>query len=364
MARLLVALLPLARCQPAQFLGRYLLGESGQQCVGNDRPCEDGVDCCGVCAYIGANSWRCLACTEVGDECIPMGNRCCNGGNKQKDLLLSNPQHSCQATAETSEKYGTTKYTCQAVNASISMSSFSSDESESNMSAVRMQASASTGRGVETYVRYRGKATDKQAQDLRDFAYQCFQRHPVRTTNLGELQGSLGSAIGCVLRRCRAKWGWKPVLSQSGSDNGGPYDSFGRQSTVTVDTSSGKWQFVLKMQGSSHGPRPSPGRAVTAYVRHRGDATQEQARDLRQFAGACFKQHAIETSNVGALDASLGRAISCVTSRCRRKWGWKPYLSQEGSDNGGPYGAYGRGATVVGVETSSGKWQFVLRLKS
>lgn len=364
MTRLLLALLPLAHCQPAQFLGRYLLDESGQQCLGNDRPCEDGVDCCGICAYIGADSWRCMACTEVGDECIPMGNRCCSGGNKQKDVLVSNPNHSCQATNETSEEYGTTKYTCQAVNASGS-----SAEIESNNSAIMLQASASTGRGVESYVRYQGKATDKQVGDLRDFAYHCFQRHPVRTSNLGELQGSLGSAIGCVLQRCRAKWGWKPVLSQSGSDNGGPYEGFGRQSTVvTVDTPSGKWQFVLKMQGSSqgssHGPRPSPGRAVRAQIHHRGDATREQARDLRRFAGACFKQHSIDTSNVGALDGSLGRAIGCVTSRCERKWGWKPFVSQEGSDNGGPYSAYGRGATVVGVETSSGKWEFVLRLKS
>jgi len=83
------------------------------ECVADGKPCADGVDCCGICAYIGANTWTCQACTPLGDECIPMGNRCCDGGNKQKDVVLEHPSHTCRATGEISEKYGITKYTCQ-----------------------------------------------------------------------------------------------------------------------------------------------------------------------------------------------------------------------------------------------------------
>merc|ERR1712008_12254 len=149
--------------------------------------------------------------------------------------------------------------------------------------------------------------------------------------------------------------------SQEGSDNGGPYEKFGHDAVVLgVETSSGKWQFVLKMQGSPH----PAGRTVHSHIRHRGDATREQAHDLQQFAQACFKVNAIDTSNVGALQGSLGRATGCVVTKCERKWGWKPFLSGERSDNGGPYGAHGLGATVVGVETTSGKWQFILRRRA
>jgi len=114
MARLIIAFLPVVRSQhSADFLGRYVQDQLGQKCVVHDRPCEEGVDCCGVCAYIGADTWRCMACTEAGQECIPMGNRCCDGGSRQADAVVAHAQHSCEATAETSEKYGTTKYTCQ-----------------------------------------------------------------------------------------------------------------------------------------------------------------------------------------------------------------------------------------------------------
>jgi len=356
MASLLLATLPVVYSQhSADFLGKSVQDQFGQKCVAHDRPCEDGVDCCGVCAYIGADTWRCLACTEVGHECIPMGNRCCDGGNRQKEVAVAHAQHRCQATVETSEKYGTTRYACQVANASDAYLELVSNTS------MELQSFASTSRGISSNIRYQGKATDKQAEDLRDFAYHCFQRHPVRTSNLGELQATLGSATGCVVQRCERKWGWKPFLSQEGSDNGGPYEKFGHDAVVLgVETSSGKWQFVLKMQGSPH----PAGRTVHSHIRHRGDATREQAHDLQQFAQACFKVNAIDTSNVGALQGSLGRATGCVVTKCERKWGWKPFLSGEGSDNGGPYGAHGLGATVVGVETTSGKWQFILRLKN
>lgn len=346
MARLVLATLPLVQGQHStDFLGRYAQDQFGQECVAHDRPCEDGVDCCGVCAYIGADTWRCLACTEAGEECIPMGNRCCNGGNRQKDIAVPDAQHSCLPTAE--------KFTCQISNVSDRV------DVDSNTSP-ELQAFAATSRGISCNIRYQGGATEKQAEDLRDMAYHCFQRHPVRTANLIEVEGTLGSATGCVLQRCEGKWGWKPFLSQEGSDNGGPYEKFGRDATVIgVETPSGNWQFVLKVQGPSHPAHIT----VHSHMRHGGDATREQAQDLRQFAHDCFKLHAIDTSNVGALDGSLGRATGCVVAMCERKWGWKPFLSGEGSDNGGPYGAYGLGATVVGVEAPSGKWQFILRLQ-
>jgi len=228
----------------ADFLGRYLQDQLGQKCVAHDRPCEDGVDCCGVCAYIGADTWRCLACTQVGHECIPMGNRCCDGGNRQKDIAVAHAQHSCQATTETSEKYGTTKYTCQVVHAADMHA-----ELVSNTSSTELQSSALTSRGISSSIRHQGKATDKQAEDIREFAYHCFQRHPVRTSKgVAEFEATLGSASGCVVQKCERKWGWKPFLSQEGSDNGGPYDRFGHDAVVVgVETPSGRWQFILKL---------------------------------------------------------------------------------------------------------------------
>jgi len=94
--------------------------DAKQQCIGNDEACVEGIDCCGVCAYIGADTWRCIACTEAGDECIPMGNRCCGGGSKQQDSVEASAQYSCQSTSENSTRYGngnTTKYTCQTTDA-------------------------------------------------------------------------------------------------------------------------------------------------------------------------------------------------------------------------------------------------------
>lgn len=43
-----------------------------------------------------------------------------------------------------------------------------------------------------------------------------------------------------------------------------------------------------------------------------------------------FAANEIDTSNVGSLDSSLGRAVGCVLDKCQQKWGWKPLLTGEG----------------------------------
>jgi len=88
-------------------------------CVADGQPCADGVDCCGVCAYKGADTMMCEACTPPGEECIPMGNTCCDGGSKQPGQDVAEPGHVCAATNEQSQRYNSTKYTCQQRAASI-----------------------------------------------------------------------------------------------------------------------------------------------------------------------------------------------------------------------------------------------------
>ena len=85
--------------------------------------------------------------------------------------------------------------------------------------------------------------------------------------------------------------------------------------------------------------------------------------DLLHFTESCFKKNPIDISNLGSLQGSLGGAIGCVLDKCQDKWGWKPQLSGSGSDTGGPYDVHGLGATIIGAETSTGKWQFIIRLK-
>jgi hypothetical protein len=86
---------------------------SAGSCVASGSPCQDSVDCCGVCAYIGADTMQCLDCTPVDEECIPMGNRCCDGGNKRAGAALSSPAHECMPFYE--RNGDVTKHTCQAV---------------------------------------------------------------------------------------------------------------------------------------------------------------------------------------------------------------------------------------------------------
>ena len=228
---------------------------------------------------------------------------------------------------------------------------------------------------ISARVLQQGWVDSSQQQMLLRYASDCFSWNPVDTsTGVGGLQGSLGDATSCVLINLEQRWGWKPDLVGSGSNNGGPYDGYGAGTTIIgVDTPSGKWQFILK-NTASNGSNSTPSQAgesqeggsesVIVHSLHRGDATSEQETDLIHFTETCFGKHHIDISNVGSLDLSLHTAISCVLQNCEKKWGWKPELSVSGSDAGGPYDAHGIGATVIGAKTNTGKWDFVLHLKS
>mmetsp|Transcript_68669 Transcript_68669/g.121304 ORF Transcript_68669/g.121304 Transcript_68669/m.121304 type:complete len:306 (-) Transcript_68669:266-1183(-) len=295
-ATFVLSFLSVARARsPAEFLGRYLVGEDGQQCVANDRPCEDGVDCCGVCAYIGASTWRCLACTFAGDECIPMGNRCCDGGNRQKDIPLPQPRHTCSPSTEKSEKYHITKYTCQA------------SHSPSKTTLLSLASTVLPAGHMESEL----ENTSAENDSFENMS-------------------------------------WKTTTATSTSSLG---DS-SRESTSLMEN----FPNLLLVSESA-----------TANVYHQGHATGAQVDDVRNFAVKCFQQNPIDTSSAGGggaalarFEMSLGRAIGCVLGMCKAKWGWKPFLSGDGSDNGGPYDGYGHGLTVVGVKTSKGNWLFEL----
>ena len=173
----------------------------------------------------------------------------------------------------------------------------------------------------------------------------------------------MGVATGCVVSNLDAKWGWRPELAGSGSNTGGPYDVYGAGLTlVGVETPSGSWQFMLRKPSTSQGGASHV--AVTVHGHHRGDATPQQETDLIHFADSCFSKKDVDTSNLGSLQFSLGNNVDCVLEKCLEAWGFKPESSSSGSDTGGPYDMYGLGATVIGVESPSGKWEFVLRLKN
>ena len=188
-------------------------------------------------------------------------------------------------------------------------------------------------------------------------------------TNQGDVvfQGTLGVATGCVLTNLDAAWGWHPELVGSGSDTGGPYDIYGVGSRVTmiaVETPSGRWQFMLRKghTGLKAGADNASHVPVTVHSRHRGDATQQQETDLIRFAESCFSKKDVDTSNFGSEQMTLGQNLDCVLQKCSETWGFKPNARSFGSDTGGPYDAYGLGATVMGVESPSGKWELVLQL--
>lgn len=187
-----------------------------------------------------------------------------------------------------------------------------------------------------------GWADSSEQEMLLRYAKDCFSWNPVDTSSgVGGLQGSLGDATQCVLINLEQRWGWKPELTGSGSNNGGPYDAYGASNAVIgVDTPSGKWQFILKKSGGGDGET-----------------------DLISFTEQCFQKNPIDISNVGSLQGSIGSAVGCVLQKCEEKWGWKPTSTGSGSNTGGPYDAYGLGATIMGAETNTGKWQFILRLK-
>ena len=173
----------------------------------------------------------------------------------------------------------------------------------------------------------------------------------------------MGVATGCVVTNLDALWGWRPELTGSGSNTGGPYDVYGAGLTlVGVETPSGSWQFMLKKPDSQEADASHV--AVTVHSHHRGDATPQQETDLIHFAESCFSKGDVDTSNLGSLQFSLGRNVDCVLQKCSEAWGFKPDSSSSGSDTGGPYDMYGAEATVIGVESPSGKWEFVLQLKN
>jgi len=218
---------------------------------------------------------------------------------------------------------------------------------------------------ITANVLQQGWADSSQQQMLLKYAKDCFSWNPVDiSSGVGGLQGSLGDATSCVLINLEQRWGWKPELVGSGSNNGGPYDGFGAGYTIIgVDTPSGKWQFILNKGGADEGNAQGGSDPVSVHSLHRGDATSEQETDLIHFTETCFQKNPIDVSNLGSLQGSMGTAIGCVLQKCEEKWGWKPTLSNSGSNTGGPYDAYGLGATVIGADTSTGKWSFVLRLK-
>ena len=144
----------------------------------------------------------------------------------------------------------------------------------------------------------RGWADSSEQEMLLRYAKDCFSWNPVDTSSgVGGLQGSLGDATQCVLINLEQRWGWKPELTGSGSNNGGPYDAYGASNAVIgVDTPSGKWQFIfLKKSG---GDDTTSHQTVSANCLHRGDATVEQETDLIGFTEQCFQKNPIDISNV------------------------------------------------------------------
>eukprot|EP00435_Cladocopium_sp_Y103_P031656 s3391_g8.t1 len=218
---------------------------------------------------------------------------------------------------------------------------------------------------------HRGDASSEHETDLIHFTETCFGKHHIDISNVGSLDQSLDIAISCVLQTCEKKWGWKPQLSVWGSDAGGPYDAYGSGATVIgAKTSTGKWEFVLHKTGGNTGgnihgtPTHDKGsKSVSVSCLHGGAATSEQETDLIHFTEKCLEKHHIDISNVGNFDQSMATATTCVLEKCEQKWGWKPQLSVWGSKGGGPYDTYGMGATVIGAQTKTGKWDFVLHLK-
>jgi len=145
-------------------------------------------------------------------------------------------------------------------------------------------------------------------------------------------------------------------------------DSFENMSwKTTTSTSSQGGSSLEDAPLTERFPTLLASESVNANVYEQGHATGAQVDDIRNFAIQCFRQNPIDTSSTGGggaalarFEMSLGRATGCVLGMCRAKWGWKPFLSGEGSDNGGPYDGYGHGLTVVGVTTQKGTWLFEL----
>ncbi|CAJ1434638.1 unnamed protein product [Effrenium voratum] len=223
----------LVTASPLDFLGRRL--EDAASCVESNTPCMDGKDCCGVCAYIGAETWQCLDCTAADDECIPMGNRCCNGGNKRKDEVLADAQFTCQGTGTISELYGIQKYTCQAAGPKPAEEAASPAAPEPALKEAE----------VEVTILQRGDATERQAEDLKSYSKFCFESYPVDT------EGGMGlsKATDCVVDYFLGVYRYKPVLSGSGSYTGSDISAkLAGATVIMVKTPSGEWEMVFRME--------------------------------------------------------------------------------------------------------------------
>lgn len=104
--------------------------------------------------------------------------------------------------------------------------------------------------------------------------------------------------------------------------------------------------------------------ATRARCLLQGWANDAQAKDLVNVAQDCFTpQTAASSSSSKArcLECGLSTATGCVVRKLNRLWGWRPELAGSGSNTGGPYDVLDAGITLVGVETPSGSWQFMLR---
>ncbi|CAJ1422324.1 unnamed protein product [Effrenium voratum] len=103
--------------------------------------------------------------------------------------------------------------------------------------------------GVMAYSLRRGDATAAQEADLLHFTEHCFARLNMGTCNLDTLQGSLGTAVNCVLDTCRREWHWVPQLSSLGCNTGYSLDGYGLGATIIgADVKSGKWLYVLRLK--------------------------------------------------------------------------------------------------------------------
>ncbi|CAE7383360.1 unnamed protein product [Symbiodinium natans] len=83
-------------------------------------------------------------------------------------------------------------------------------------------------RGISARCLLRGWADDAQESDIVKVAQDCFTRNAVQLCFLSKppRQGTLGVATGCVVTNLDTLWGWRPELTGSGSNTGGPYDVY------------------------------------------------------------------------------------------------------------------------------------------
>jgi hypothetical protein len=210
-----------------------------------------------------------------------------------------------------------------------------------------------------------GDANEQQLREILAASQQCFGSHKVDTSNIGSLQGTLGSAVGCVEDELEKAWGSQPSIDDYGSQSCGQCEGYGLGSTIIeVGTEEGKWMFVVRLEGSAAAKALSRSRHGHAVVVQQGDATYEQLEVILRATNRCFRRHQVDTSNIGALQGSLGTAVACVQRKCERAWGWRPRVSGEGSHSCGRCEGYGLGATIIAMDgTASGDWMFEMRLK-